>query len=599
MSKPRSKPTYVLGTGLSHDGSTCLLRDGEICVAIEKERITRQKHDGFGDTETILYCLEAEGITFDDVDLVVQNANFSNLDRGNKFFQGVPRIIPDSARVVTISHHLAHAYSVIGTCPFAEMGILVVDGCGSSFDDCLDLEGATPAVPPPDPDTNHLLFEKDSYYHYRDGKLSTIYKDFSPWGYFLKSYTMCPATSKHSIGGLYSAVSQYVFQGMDDPGKLMGLAPYGKLGVYPFEAFELRDGRCFVRYDWMARFERPRRRYEDLKENFQYYADIARWIQSEIERALLYLVESRFRMAPAENLGYAGGVALNAVANARILRESSFTGLYMQPAAADNGVALGCAYYGWLEVLKGERRRHSGSTLFGRAYSDGDALKALLASSHRFDYAKEDDAPAVAAKLLAEGKVVGWFEGGSEFGPRALGHRSILADPRNPAIRDFINQKIKFREDFRPFAPAVVREECARFFEGVDESPYMILVGQTRPEWRGEIPAVVHQDGSARVQTVTPEMTSGFYQVLRKFEELSGIPVLLNTSFNRRGMPIVETPEQAVELFLESALDALVLDGYVAVKRAAEEAPAATLNRAERGPWAKRLTNAPLKDLEV
>jgi len=579
LSKPRSKPTYVLGTGLSHDGSTCLLRDGEICVAIEKERITRVKHDGFGDTETILYCLEAEGITFDDVDLVVQNANFSNLDRGNKFFQGVPRIIPDSARVVTISHHLAHAYSVIGTCPFDEMAILVVDGCGSSFDDCLDLAGAQLAVPPPDADANHLLFEKDSYYQYRDGKLATIYKDFSPWGYFLKAYSMCPPTSKHSIGGLYSAVSQYVFQGMDDPGKLMGLAPYGNPGVYPFEAFELRDGRCFVRYDWMADFKRPRMRYEDLKENFQYYADVARWMQSEIERALLYLVESRFRLAPAENLGYAGGVALNAVANARILRESSFSNLYMQPAAADNGVALGCAYYGWLEVLKGERRRHSGATTFGRVYSDAEALRALQAHAQQCDYAKAADAPAVAAQHLAQGRVVGWFEGGCEFGPRALGHRSILADPRNPAIRDFINQKVKFREDFRPFAPAVVREECSRFFSGFDESPYMILVGQTRPEWRHEIPAVVHQDGSARVQTVTPELTPGFYRVLREFEKHSGIPVLLNTSFNRRGMPIVETPEQAVELFLESALDVLVLGGYVAVKRAADRPLPATGSR--------------------
>jgi carbamoyltransferase len=561
------KPIYVLGTGLSHDGSSCLLRDGEVRVAIEKERITRVKHDGFGDTETIQYCLDAEGIGFDQVDLVVQNANFSNLERGNKLFQGQPRIIPDTTRVVTISHHLAHAYSVVGTCPFDEMAILVIDGCGSSYDDCGDLAGAQVPVAAPDPDVDHLWFEKDSYYGYRDGKLTTVYKDFSPWGYCLKAYPMCPPTTKHSIGGLYSAVSQYVFQGMDDPGKLMGLAPYGRPGVFPCAGFELRDGRCFVRYDWMEQFDRPRLQYAELEERFQYYADIARWMQGEIERAVLYVIAARRELAPCANLGYAGGVALNAVANARVLAESGFSGLYIQPAAADNGLALGCAYYGWLEVLGGERRRHSGSTHFGRPYAGDEVVAALRPHAGRLELARDPGFPARAAALLAQGKIVAWFEGGSEFGPRALGHRSILADPRRPGIGDFINQKIKVREDFRPFAPAVVREECGRFFAGGHDSPYMILVAQTRPEWRRELAAVVHRDDSARIQTVTAEMTPRFYELLREFEKLSGIPVLLNTSLNRRGMPIVETPAQAVEFFLGCALDALVIDGWVVTKR--------------------------------
>lgn len=562
----RKGPTYVLGTGLSHDGSACLLADGEIRVAIEKERLTRVKHDGFGDSQAIQYCLDAAGITFDDVELVVQNANFCNFDRGNRSFFGQPRIIPDTVPVVTISHHLAHAYSVVGTSPFDDMGVLVIDGCGSSFDDCTDLQGTELAVAPPEPDADHLLFEKDSYYAWRDGVLRPLYKDFSPWGYFLKGYAMCPPTTKHSIGGLYSGVSQYVFQGMEDPGKLMGLAPYGRPGSHDFAGFELRDGRCFVNYDWMAAFDRPRVRYEDLRESFQYYADLAYWMQREIERALLYVVAARHQRWPSDRLGYAGGVALNAVANAQILRRSPFRELYVQPAAADNGLAIGCAFYGWLAVLGEERRRHSGASWFGRRYAPDRVQAALDAHPGRLAVRRESDVVEATARLLADGKVVGWFEGGSEMGPRALGHRSILADPRRPEVGAFINAEVKFREDFRPFAPAVAVEHKDRYFDCSYDSPYMVLVAPVRPEWRERIPAVVHRDGSARIQTVSRELLPRFHDLLLAFERHSGIAVLLNTSFNRRGMPIVETPEEAIAFFLECALDALVIDDLVVTK---------------------------------
>lgn len=544
------------------------MRDGEICVAIEKERITRVKHDGYNDNQAIEYCLGAEGITLGDVDLIVQNANFNNFDRGNFYFRGTLRNIPPDARVVTVSHHLAHAYSVIGTAPFEDMAVLVIDGCGSSFDDCIDLGGAALPFGIPDSDSAHLFFEKDSYYLYSGGSLKPVIKDFSPWGYFLKGYMMCPPTTKHSIGGLYTAVSHYIFHGMDDPGKLMGLAPYGKPGVYPFEAFELRDGRAFVKYDWMPAFLRPRIRFEDLRENFQYYADIACWIQHEIERALLYIIRSRYETAPAANLGYAGGVALNAVANSRILQESAFERMYVVPAAGDNGLAIGCAYYGWLEILARERRLHSGSAFFGKTYTPDAVTRALKQFGEKIEYQLDPEWIETAADLLAQGKVVGWFEGGSEFGPRALGHRSILADPRIPSVGDFINAKIKMREDFRPFAPSVVKEDAARFFTGAIDSPYMILVAQTKAEFREVIPAVVHKDGSSRLQTVTADAAPAYYRLLRAFERRSGIPVLLNTSFNRRGMPIVENPEEALALFVESEMDALIIEGFTVIKRA-------------------------------
>ncbi|KYF55851.1 hypothetical protein BE08_05015 [Sorangium cellulosum] len=561
------KPTYVLGTGLSHDGSACLLKDGRIAVAIEKERITRRKHDGGNDDEAIRYCLAAEGISLDEVELVVQNANFSMFERGNEHFQG-QRLVARHPRIVTLSHHLAHAYSAIGTAPFDEAAVLVIDGCGNAWDESLDRAVARSLAGPHDRELDHLHFEKDSYYGFESGKLTPVAKDYSPWGYRLRNYPMCPPTTKHSIGGLYQAASVYCLGGVDDSGKLMGLAPYGRPGVYRDDIFELRDGRVFVNYDWMARFDRPYRGQDDFKSNFQYYADIAFWVQREVERALLHVVDHRYELYPSKNLAYAGGVALNAVANRRILLESKFQDLYIQPAAGDNGLAIGCAYYGWMSVLGRERRRHDGSSSFGRVYSTTQVAESLGERAEVLEFAEAADVVEETAALLAEGKTVGWFQGRSEFGPRALGHRSILADPRRPGVRDHVNARVKSREDFRPFAPAVVEEDAARYFDCDYASPYMILVAPVRQAWASGIENVVHVDGSCRIQTVTPDSDPVFHALLRSFERRTGLPVLLNTSFNRRGMPIVETPAQAISFFLECELDLLVIDAFVVRKRA-------------------------------
>jgi carbamoyltransferase len=571
-----SGSTYVLGTGLSHDGSACLLKDGEICVAIEKERITRLKHDGGNDSAAITYCLDAAGITIDDVALIVQNANFGMMTHGNDWWGGA-RVIPADANVCTISHHLAHAYSAIGTCPFDDTAVLIVDGCGNAYDECLDLGGAVVPDVPADPELRQLCFEKDSYYTYANGTLRPVFKDFSPWGLSHRHYPMHPPTTRHSIGGVYLAVSMYVFSGFEDPGKLMGLAPYGRPGVYDFEIFDLRDGRVFVRYDWMERFQRPARDDRALRDDFSYYADIAWWVQREVERALLYVFNSRYEMAPCDSVAYAGGVALNAVANARLLRETPFRHLYMQPASADNGLAIGCAFYGWLEVLKRERRRHGGSTCFGRGYGAAESIPAAFeAYGDRVDVSEHDsesgDHVEVAAEALANGQVVAWFQGGAEFGPRALGHRSILADPERPDVRNFINTEIKRREDFRPFAPSVVAEEVSTYFDCTHESPYMILVAPVRDEWRARLQSVVHVDGSARIQTVTTTLDPSYHALLMRFKARRGFAVLLNTSFNRRRMPIVETPAEALAFFLESPLDLLVIDRFVIRKKAEQRA---------------------------
>ena len=560
------RPSYVLGTGLSHDGSACLLKDGAIAVAIEKERLTRRKHDGGNDDDAIRYCLDAEGITLDDVELVVQNANFSMFERGNGWFRG-PRQVARHPRIVTISHHLAHAYSAIGTAPFDEAAVLVVDGCGNAYDEALDRTAACSLAPSHDPALDHLHFEKDSYYHFDGRRLQALVKDYSPWGYGLRDYPMCPQTTQHSIGGIYQAASCYCLGGIDDSGKLMGLAPYGRPGAFSDPIFDCRDGRVFVNYHWMDRFDRPRRRDEDFRVHFQYYADIARWVQEEVERALLYLVDHRYRLYPSKNLAYAGGVALNAVANSRILRESKFENLYVQPAAGDNGVAIGCAYYGWLAVLQGERHRHDGSSAFGRRYAAAEVTEALALRAERIEVVEAPDVVETAASILASGAIVGWFQGRSEFGPRALGHRSILADPRRQGLRDRINRQIKFREDFRPFAPAVAAEHASIYFDGGYDSPYMLLVAPVRPEHADSIRDVTHVDGSCRLQTVSPEQEPNFHALLMAFARRTGLPVLLNTSLNRRGMPIVETPGEAIDFFLECALDALVIENFVVRKR--------------------------------
>ena len=367
--------TYCLGIGIGHDGSVCLLKDGKVAFAIEKERITRVKHDGGNPRDAINYCLESEGINMDDVDVVVSSAligstyGFGDLNGKTSLKEGRPEI--------EISHHLAHAYSAIGFCEYDDFNILIIDGNGSRLNKCDDLEGAIiPDMDKISKDIAHQFYEKDSYYKYVDNKLQPILKDFSILAE-LSNDPMIPLSLVHSIGGFYAAASIYCFNGMEDPGKLMGLAPYGRAGAIEFDAYTCKDGRVFVNYEPFHTFNNPAPDYRHFKNNFQYYADFAYWIQKETEKALLYLVKSRLELHNTKNLCYAGGVALNAVANAVIREQANIENITMVPAAGDNGIALGCAYYGWLEVLGRERVRHDRSTAFGRIYHSDDIRKTL------------------------------------------------------------------------------------------------------------------------------------------------------------------------------------------------------------------------------
>ncbi len=562
-----SKPVYVLGVGLSHNGAACLLKDGRIAVAIEKERLTKVKNDGGNDAIAIAYCMNAAGIGWDDIALVVQNANFGSFAYGNRWYRG-ERTIPEGVPVKTISHHLAHACSAFFLSPFDDAAVLTVDGCGNAFEDCMDLDGAL--LPErPEGELAALYFEKDSYYAALGSEIRAVFKDFSPLGRFQTDYPMHPDTTRHSIGGVYAGASRYVLGSMSDLGKLMGLAPYGQPGAFRHRIFDIRDGRVFVDYGWMAEFRDRMRSAADFKARFQYFADVSRMVQGEVERALVELARARHALHPSPNLCFAGGVALNAVANTRILKETPFERMFVPPAADDSGLAIGCAYHGWRTILAGKAVRDGGSPFLGRSY-DADAAqieRALQAVGDGVTIERPDDLMAAMADTLADGKTLAWHRGGAEFGPRALGHRSILADPRRADLRDYINAQVKFREDFRPFAPAVLAEDAATYFDLDRDSPYMLFVVPVRGEWRSRIGAVVHVDGTARVQTVRREGDATFHALLTAFKAHSGIGMLLNTSLNRRGQPIVETPVEAATLFRDTGLHALVVGPYLVRKQ--------------------------------
>lgn len=565
-----NKPIYVLGTGLSHDGSAVLLKDGIVCVAIEKERITRVKHDGGNDTATIQYCLEAENITLDDVSLVVQSENFSIPPRDQ--FKG-KRLFSEKSNpeIISISHHLAHAYSAIGTSPFTECAVMVIDGCGSPLEQFLALNPEEKdTVPAHYLSANEMLCEKDSFYYYDGTELRTIYKDFSPMAETQNDHLKLP-TTRHSIGGFYAAVSHYVFGNMDDVGKLMGLAPYGKTGVFEMEAFYFENQNVYVSDDWKSILNNPSKGYEYFKSHFYYYADVAKWAQEQVEKTVLKCISNRYSLFSHPNLCYSGGVALNAVANAKLEDSQLAENIYWEPAAADNGLALGCAFYGWLMHLKMPKIPHDGSTCFGKKYTENEVKNVIQEQLYNHyqirHFQTEDELLKHCAYNINSGKTIAWFHAESEFGPRALGRRSILAHPGIKGMKQHINSNIKFREDFRPFAPAVLEEKVSIYFEKGRNSPYMILVDKTRREFIEILKNTTHEDGSARVQTVNKQWNERFYKLIEYFEKESGISVLLNTSLNRRGMPMVETPEQAIALFEETALDILVLENSVIEKK--------------------------------
>ena len=567
--------TYILGiNAYDHDVSACLLRDGEIAYAIEKERITREKHANGFYQEVVDYCLKAEGITLDDVDLVVRNCYVLPVEdlETRLVYQGdmsplereqaakSPIYLSKSNKVVTVSHHVAHAYSAFAACPFDEGVVMVVDGVGNYSSDIHEPGQLTEGV-------NPLARESESYYKFKGSQLETLKK---VWLQPTRGMLSDEFFYMEGLGALYSRVSSYIFADWNKCGEVMGLAPYGRPNAFK-ALLELKNGELHIP-PWGTDFNQPwspdgEKKWE-ASPSMKHWEDLAWRVQDDSEKVLLERARWLRETTGARNLCIAGGVALNCVANGRIVREAGFDNVWIQPAAGDNGIAIGCAYYGHLAIKKKPRTSVMKHALLGVEYSEEEARKAtsrVLLSRKAFNGSGLEIC-SETARLLAEGNVFGWFQGRSEFGPRALGNRSILGDPRNPGMKDKLNSRVKFRQAFRPFAPIVLYERAKEIFIGEDESPFMLRAKHVRPEWKDRIPGIVHVDGTARVQTVRREQNPRMYDLLVEFEKLTGVPVLVNTSFNIKGEPIVETPADAVNCFLYTGIDYLALHDMLVSK---------------------------------
>jgi len=565
------KHTYVLGiNAYDHDVSACLLRDGEIAFAIEKERVTRQKHATGFYQDVIDYCLKAEGITLDDVDLVVRNCYVLPIEDMERrlVYESVPEFLSDqervqtksnplylsrSGKVVTVSHHLAHAYSAFAACPFDEGVIMIVDGVGSYAADIKEPGQMTQGVTP-------LARESESFYFFKGSELTTLKK---VWLEPVRGFLSDEFFFMEGLGAAYSRVSSYIFADWNKCGEVMGLAPYGRPNAFQ-PLVILENGEISVP-EWTADFDKPW--VPEVDDNWeksphvQHWQDMAWRIQDDTEKVLLERARWLREKTGAKQLCIAGGVGLNCVANGKIAEQSGFEDIWIQPAAGDGGIAIGCAYYGWLEILKKPRNYVINHAYFGVDYKADVSRKAVEQPRVRLETVvkESNDICAETARLLSEGKVFGWFQGRSEFGPRSLGNRSILADPRTSAMKDTLNRRVKFRQAFRPFAPIVIAERAKDIFEGEIDSPFMLLAMKVKPEWKDKIPAIVHVDGTARVQTVREDQNPKLYRLLKEFEKITGVPVLLNTSFNVKGEPIVETPQDALNCFLGTGIDYLAL----------------------------------------
>lgn len=558
-----------------HDAAASLLCDGRVVCAVAEERFARKKHVGDFPRQAIESCLQAGNLRPTDLDHV---AFFYKpwLGVGRRVLHAL-RHLPHARDLLErrgggwlrfrnaeaafrqevgldgrgpcfhfVEHHLAHAASTFFLSPFEEAAILSVDGAG---------EWATTLL---------------------------------AWGQGRRIRKLEEVYYPHSLGNLYSAFTQYLgFRPNSGEGKVMGLAAYGDPDRYAEEFRRIvrlvPDGGFEIDLSYFQHHLGKERRYSDRvievfgpprvpeSEMTPRFADIAAALQRRLEEAVVHLARRLQKRTGLRKLCMAGGVALNGVANGRILRETDFDEIFVQPAASDDGTSLGAALFVWCCALDRERPEPMIHASLGPEFSPARCREALRAAGLSYE---TRDVVRRTAELLAAGKIVGWFHGRAEFGPRALGNRSILADPRPAWMKDVLNARVKRRESFRPFAPAVLAERRDDYFDGGHLSPFMLLVENVRPGRRGELGAVTHVDGTARVQDVTREANPLFYELIGEFGRITGTPVVLNTSFNVRGEPIVNTPEEAIAGFLSMDMDALFLEGHLV-----EKAPASGSGR--------------------
>jgi carbamoyltransferase len=567
---------YVLGISCYyHDAGAALVKDGKLVAAAEEERFNRQKHYSDFPKLAIEYCLKEAGITIDDVDyigfyekpLVKFNRILETtlarwpltywtwvksmpvwLVTKLRIGRTIQKELGTEKDIYYCQHHLAHAASAFLVSPFEEAAVITADGVGE--------------------------WTTTGWGIGRGGEIE------------IQKVIRFP----HSVGLLFSAITAYLgFRVNDAEWKVMGLAPYGRPKyVDQFrEVVDIRDDGSFrlnMKYfththsttqmfsrDWEELFGRPRRPKESELDEF--HEDIAHSGQKIVEEIMVKMAAHVHKMTGQANVCIAGGVGLNCVANWRILKEAGFENIFIQPAAGDSGGALGTAFYLCNSVLKHPRVFEMRHAFWGPSFGDKDVETALREKGLPYTYHdREEDLLDATAQMIEEGKVIGWFQGRLEFGPRALGSRSLIADARNAKMKDIINAKVKFREAFRPFAPSVLKEHAHEYFEmpeGMD-APFMLLVPKVRPEMQSVLPAITHKDGTGRVQTVTEEENGRYYRLIRTFGRRTGTPVVINTSFNVRGEPIVCTPQDALNTFLHTGIDAVVMGNYLVSEKPAE-----------------------------
>ena len=588
--------TTILGlSAYYHDSAAALVRDGQIIAAAQEERFSRKKHDSSFPKHAVEYCLNEANLELEQVDYVAfydkPLLKFDRLvetylafapDGFTSFRKAIPLWIKEKLfqdrelrrglggrykrRFLYAVHHVSHAASAFFPSPFEEAAILTIDGVG---------EWATAAYGAGRGNQIHLTHE---------------------------------LRFPHSLGLLYSAFTYWCgFKVNSGEYKLMGLAPYGQpryVDRIVGNVVDIRDdGSIWMDmsyFNYCQGLTMTSKKFDDLfggpprkpeSPITEREMDVAASIQKVTEDIMLKAARHVHQQTRSRNLCMAGGVALNCVANGRILREGPFEQIWIQPAAGDAGGALGAALWVWYQLLGNERRPsaadHMAGSLLGPSASPTNLRAMLDARGAKYtEYANDDDLCEAVARLIARENVVGWFQGRMEFGPRALGARSIIGDARSPSLQSTMNLKTKFRESFRPFAPVVLKERLGDYFDmspGTD-SPYMLLVAPVRENHRlaingnqargldrvslvrSDIPAVTHVDYSARIQTVDPDRHGRFYKLLERFEQQTGCPVLINTSFNVRGEPIVCTPEEAYRCFMATNMDALVLERTVLLK---------------------------------
>lgn len=570
--------TYVLGIScFYHDSSAALLKDGKVVAAAEEERFTRKKHDNSFPVNAITYCLESQGITIRNVQYVgfyekpflkferMLHQHLYAYPRSLKTFVSslpswineklrIPKIVRKKLKyngpVLFIEHHLAHAASTFLVSPFEKAAIVTVDGVG---------EWTT---------TTYGIGEKNDI---------TLMKEIR---------------FPHSLGMLYSAITAYLgFSVNNSEYKVMGLAPYGNMDRATNEYYKRMQRVIDIKEDGSYRLNMtyftyhykdrmPSKKLCDLldgpvrdpeSEVQERHRDIAAAVQLVFEDAMTRMLIHVRKETKCDNLVLAGGCALNSVYNGKILKNTGFKKIWIQPNASDGGTSIGVASYVWNTLLGNPRNYVMEDAYLGPMYSTKEVQKFLDDNGIKYSSFKSaEELTRGTAKLLNENNVVGWFQLGMEWGPRALGARSILANPCNPKAKELLNSKVKHREKFRPFAPVVCEDDALTYFDCDTPVPqptdFMLMVYPVRHEWREKIPSVTHVDGSGRLQTVRRHQNPLYYDTIKAFGKLSGVPILINTSFNIRGEPIVCSPLDAYKCMMGTGIDYLVMNKFL-IKR--------------------------------